>query len=100
MLRALSIEQSLYSSDDIHLAGALGGLGNLYDAWGKPDKSESYDRLLLAVLEKQIGPNSFMLAPILASEAKALRALGRNDEAASVEARMNALPPPPVPATN
>ncbi|MGB6430585.1 MAG: tetratricopeptide repeat protein [Candidatus Acidiferrales bacterium] len=91
LLRALNIEQSLYAADDMHLATVLGSLADLYDLWGKPDKSEAADHQLIAILEKQFGPADPILARPLASEAKALRSLGRTDEAAAIEQRLNAI---------
>jgi tetratricopeptide (TPR) repeat protein len=86
--RALKIEQSLYASDDMHLATVTNSLGDLYEAWGKPDKSEPACHQLVVILEKQFGPTNPSLARPLTSEAKALRALGRNAEAAAIEQRL------------
>ena len=85
ILRALHIDESLYGSDGVDLLMALANVCTLYDRWGKPDKLEPYNRQMLAVLEKQYGPNSPRLASTLTTEAKALRELGRDKEAADVE---------------
>jgi hypothetical protein len=88
LLRALRIDESLYGTDSIDLAVPLSALCGLYDHWGKPDKLEPCDRQLLGVLEKQYGANSPVLVPLLARDAKALRSLGRNDDAAQLDNRM------------
>jgi hypothetical protein len=78
----------LYGHEGINMLLPLASACNLYDKWRKPDKLEPYDRQLLAVLEKQFGPNSPQLATTLTSEAHALRSLGRSQEAADVENRL------------
>jgi tetratricopeptide (TPR) repeat protein len=88
LLRALNIDEALYGDDSIGLVIPLNSVCYLYDQWDKPDKSEPCQRHMLAILEKQYGPNSPVLASTLTSEAKALRSLGRNDEAAQVDARL------------
>jgi tetratricopeptide (TPR) repeat protein len=81
VVRAVNIDESLYGKDSIDLVVPLSTICALYDRWGKPDKVDTYRRQLLLVLEKQYGANSPVLVPVLVSEAKTLRALGKNDEA-------------------
>ena len=88
ILRALRIDVSVYGNDSVELLMPLSGACNLYDKWGKPDKLEIYGHQLLTVLEKQFGPNSPQLAPALTIEARALRNLGRANEATDVENRL------------
>jgi tetratricopeptide (TPR) repeat protein len=88
ILRALNIDESLYSRDSVSLLTPLASVCALYDKWGKPDKLEPCNRQTLAILEKQYGPNSPQLASTLTSEARALRGLGRAKEAEDVENRL------------
>jgi hypothetical protein len=60
----------------------------MYDGWGKPDKSEPCDKRLLTIVEKEYGPDSPVLAPVLKNDAAALRALGHKDEADKVDQRL------------
>ncbi len=46
-----------------------------------------------AIIVQAYGPNSAALAPALAGESKALRALGRSVEADDIERRMQTLKP-------
>jgi tRNA uridine 5-carbamoylmethylation protein Kti12 len=81
----------------------LSALCQLYDKWGKPDQSAVWDQRLLAVLEKHYGPSSPVLVGILVSEAKALRGIGRADEADKVDQRVasiRAATMTPAPTTN
>lgn len=88
LLRALNIDESLYGRDGLNLLMPLASVCALYDKWGKPEKLEPYDRQMIAVIEKQYGPDSPQLASTLANEAKTLRSLGRVKEAAEVEDRL------------
>lgn len=54
LVRALSIEESLFGRDGINIRMPLFNVCILYDEWGKPDKLELCDRQPLAVLEKTI----------------------------------------------
>ncbi|HXR09788.1 MAG TPA: tetratricopeptide repeat protein, partial [Candidatus Acidoferrales bacterium] len=93
--RALDIEQALYGPDDPHLLNPLLGLCSVYDALGKPEKTEPCDRQIIAIVDKLSGANDPGLAPMLAfvltREAKTLRSLGRPDEAAPAEKRKDAI---------
>jgi hypothetical protein len=60
----------------------------------QPAKSEPCYRDAIALVEKTYGDKSPALAQPLASEAKALRALGRNSEADAVEKRLQQLQQP------
>jgi tetratricopeptide (TPR) repeat protein len=91
LLRAVRIDEGLFGQDGDDLAAPLGTLCDLYDKWGKPDKAEPCYRQLLALLGKQSGPDSPLLLTTLTGEAKALRGLGRSEEAAKVEQRMKSI---------
>jgi hypothetical protein len=60
----------------------------LYDRWEQADKAATCNRILLAVLEKRYGTESPILVNTLASEAKALRTLGRVAEADKFDQRV------------
>jgi len=91
MLRALHIYENNYGEQDPHMGMALGSLCSIYDQWGKPDKSAPCHARIVALAEKQFGPDSPFLVRDLTAEAKALRQLGRNEEAAKLEQRTQSL---------
>jgi len=91
LLRAVHIDQALYGYDGSGMIPPLSVLCDLYDKWGKPDKSEPCRHQLLSALEKQYGPDSPVLLSTLTSEAQALRSLGRTEEAAKLEQRLNSI---------
>jgi hypothetical protein len=88
LVRASSIDESLFGRDSINILMPLFNVCTLYHKWGKPDQLEPCDRQLLAVLEKQYGANSPEVVSTLTSEAQVLRTLGRPKEAESVEDRL------------
>jgi hypothetical protein len=91
LLRAVHIDEALFGKDGIDMNPPLSFLCQLYEVWDKPEKLEACDRQLLAVVEKQFGPDSPVLLATLASESKALRGLGRSEEAAKVEQHMKSI---------
>ena len=54
----------------------------------RPDLCQGH---LLAILEKQYGTDNPIVVPTLTSQATALRALGRNEEAAKIEQRIKSI---------
>jgi hypothetical protein len=70
----------------------LGTLCYVYDQWGKPDKSAPCHARLVALEEKQFGPDSPYLVRDLTAEAEALRKLGRTSEADQIQKRLQSLP--------
>lgn len=66
----------------------LWGLCDLYDRWDKPDKGQACWHRATDLMAAQFGENSPNLTESLNSEAKALRKLGRADEAEKVEERI------------
>jgi hypothetical protein len=69
----------------------LSTMCSLYPQWGKPEQAEPCNRQLLTILEKQYGPNSPVLVPVLSSEAQALRGMGHADQAKDVDNRLAAI---------
>jgi tetratricopeptide (TPR) repeat protein len=72
---------------------ALMTLCVVYEKWGKTEKLEACDRRLIAILEKENGPDTRYLEQSLTREAKTLRDLGRPQEAYQVEQRLKSLQP-------
>jgi tetratricopeptide (TPR) repeat protein len=91
LLRSVRIEESLPSQDGFRLGLPLNSLCDLYDKWNKPEMAEPRYRQLLALLEKQYGPDSPVLISTLARESKSLQVLGHAEEAAKVDQRLQAL---------
>jgi hypothetical protein len=48
------------------------------------------------ILEKHYGPDNPIIVPVLTSQGKVLRSLGRNEEAAKLEQRIKAIAPTAV----
>jgi tetratricopeptide (TPR) repeat protein len=71
---------------DNHMTGVA--LCNFYDRWGKAEKSQPCWHRATVILEKLESMNSPMLKDSLTFEAKALRKLGRDDEAQKLEERI------------
>ena len=63
----------------------------MYSHWHESEQEASCYRNLVIVIEKQYGADSPFLSQSLNSEAKALRAIGNNQEADEVETRANNL---------
>ncbi len=66
----------------------LWGLCDMYDRSAQPGKAQPCWHRATEVLETQVGHESPRLSDSLTKEANALRQLGRNDEAATVEERL------------
>ena len=88
LLRALRIDEAIYGKDGLQLSMPLASVCALYSQWDKPEKLEPYNRQYLTVLEKQYGANSPVIVPLLTSQAKVLRTLGRNDDATQYDNRV------------
>jgi tetratricopeptide (TPR) repeat protein len=89
--KAVKIHGQLSGPQAMILVSSQGVLCMIYDALGQPANAEPCDSQLLKLVEQYYGANSPALAPILASESKALRDLGRSVEADSVDRRMQSL---------
>jgi tetratricopeptide (TPR) repeat protein len=88
LLRAVRIDEALYGPDNIGMSIPLTALCSLYDHWDQPTKAAACDQHLLIVLEKQYGASSPVLVTLLTSESKALRGMGRSDEAEKLDQRV------------
>jgi hypothetical protein len=91
LLRSLKIFEMMYGESDYRLAIPLTSLCHTYDEWGNSEKSASCHGRLVSLEEKQFGAASPYLVRDLTAEARALRKLGRNDDAAKVEQRTQSL---------
>jgi|GEM_PF-1414633 len=92
--KAVKIHEQLSGPQGMIVVASKRMLCMIYDSLGEPAKAEPCTAQLLTIMEKFYGPNSPALAPILASESKSLRELGRSAEADDVERRMQALQQP------
>ena len=90
-LQGVKTGEILFGPEGMQLVGSKGLVCRLYDGLNQVDKAEVCDRQLIVLMEKAYGENSPVLAPTLTSQAKALRALGRNAEAAEVEKKLQGL---------
>jgi tetratricopeptide (TPR) repeat protein len=97
--KAVKIHENLTGPQAIWLLGSEKVLCTVYDAMERPAKAETCNHQLLLLMEKFYGENNPALAPVLTSEAKALRALGREAEAIEIEKRLQSLQQP-VAGTN
>jgi len=88
LLRAVKASETATGPDDNMVLVPLWGLCDLYDRWGKPEKSQPCWHRTTEIMEKQVGVNSPNLGTSLANEANALRKLGRAGEAEQVEQRL------------
>lgn len=88
LLRAVSIDEALYGKDSIGMAVPMAALCGLYERWDKPEKAEPCERQEIVMIEKQYGVNSPVLVPVLTSDAKALRSLGKENEAQQIDNRV------------
>jgi len=83
--------ESLGGANDPTLMGSEMMLCRAYGDAGETAKLVSCNGQLLPLMEKFYGKNNGALAPVLDSQSKALRKLGREDEAKAVEERLQAL---------
>jgi hypothetical protein len=91
MLRAVKIDQTLYGPEGAEALPNLTVLCSIYDKLAKPEKAAPCQGHLLAILEKQYGPDNPIIVSTLTSEATALHGLGRNEEAAKIEQRVKTI---------
>ncbi len=91
MERSLKIFETIYGTDNIQLALPIAGLCQTYDAAGQMEKSAACHARMVSLEEKRFGSDSPYLVNDLTAEAKALRKLGRNDEALKLEERTHAV---------
>jgi tetratricopeptide (TPR) repeat protein len=92
LLRAVRINEALFGKDMSGTNGLpLWEICILYDKWNKPEKAEPRYREMLVSAENQFGADSPVLLTVLEGQEKALHQLGRTDEAAKVERRMQSI---------
>lgn len=87
LLRAEHIDEATYGEDAGALEYPLASLCWMYDQWNKPDKAEPCYEHYLRVAEKEFGPTSPQIVPLLISQAAVLRKVGRDADADAVEHR-------------
>lgn len=88
LLRALKGSEVAVGPDDNMTLVPLWGLCDMYDRWGKPEKSQPCWHRATGIMEKLEGVNNPALKDSLMNEANALRKLGRNGEAQPLEERV------------
>jgi len=91
LLRSQAVYDEIFPQNASEQGIPLAGLCALYERWSKPERAESCQRRMAAIAEKNFGAETPYLVPILTSQAQALRQLGRNDEAAQLEKRVQAI---------
>jgi tetratricopeptide (TPR) repeat protein len=96
---AVKYYEGLSGPGELTLLSAERVLCRDYDSLESPAKSESCDRKVLPLMEKYYGPANPALSPVLESQAKALRKLGHEADAQTVEKRLHSLQQP-VAGTN
>lgn len=94
--RAVKIHEQLSGPQAMILVSSKKRLCIVYDALGDLAQAEPCNRQLVPLMEQAYGANTSLLAPILTSEAKELRGLGREREAEEVERRIQTLSQSPV----
>jgi hypothetical protein len=87
-VRAVKAIEVANGPDDGQVLVPLWGLCDLYDRMSKADQSQPCWHRATGLMEKQSGENSPGLIAPLTNEAKALRRLGRNNEAEQLEQRL------------
>ncbi len=91
LLRAVKIDDEINGYDGYEGVADVTTLCAVYDRAGKPDKSAQCYAQLVTIGEKRFGQDNPILVQPLTSEASALRAVGRNDDAAKIEQRIKTL---------
>lgn len=92
LLQVIKDYETIYNPDDQALGFPLAALCFVYDQWEKPEKAAACHGRMVSIAEKNFGAESSYLVPDLTAEAKALRKLGRNNEAAKLEQRAASIP--------
>jgi tetratricopeptide (TPR) repeat protein len=88
VLRAVHIDEALFGSDGKDSYPPVADLCRLYDDWEKAGQVDACDHHLLAILQKQYGPDSPLLVNVLVDDSKQLHALGRTADADAVDRRI------------
>lgn len=88
LLRAVKASEAAVGPDNQMTLIPLYGLCDLYDRWEKPEKSQPCWARAIGIIAEVNGESSLNLRDPLTFEAKALRKLGRYDEAGDIEQRL------------
>src|SRR5579864_681753 len=88
LLRAVKSGEIAAGPETNDVLVPLYGLCDLYDRWGKPEKSHPCWHRVTGIVEKVEGESSPGMSASLTNEANALRKLGRKDEAEQIEERL------------
>lgn len=88
LLRAVKSSEIAAGPETNDVLVPLYGLCDLYDRWGKPEKSQPCWHRATEIGGKLDGESSPNLSTSLTNEANALRKLGRKDEAEQIEERL------------
>ena len=81
LLRAVKAQEVANGPEDSQVLIPLWGLCDLYDRWGKPERSQPCWHRATGLMANQYGENSPQLLPSMTKETLALRRLGRTQEA-------------------
>jgi tetratricopeptide (TPR) repeat protein len=91
--KLVKIHEQLTGPQRMILVASKRMLCTVYDGLGEPAKAEPCNWQLVTLMTDVYGPNNAALAPVLASQSKELRELGRSAEADDVDKRMQSLQP-------
>ena len=89
--KLLAAEESMHGPGDLFTTSGLERLGYIHCQMGKYDLGKDEYERKLAIEEKHFGPNSAALGGTLDEIARALRGLGKPDEARALENRRRLL---------
>jgi serine/threonine protein kinase/tetratricopeptide (TPR) repeat protein len=90
LLRALEIREETLGPDHPEIAVTLHTLGNMYGDQGRFSEADPRFQRAITIREKSLGPNHPQLLELYSDYATFLRTTGRTDEAAELEARVDA----------
>jgi superkiller protein 3 len=91
LLRAVKIYDSPPMQGDNMAMMPVDALAHLYETWGKPEKAQLLEQRMISTIEKLYGPDSRFLVPVLTRQANSLRSLGRRDDAAQIDKRIQTI---------
>lgn len=91
LLRAVKIDDEIDGYDGFQGSADVNMLCVVYDRAGKVDKAAGCYAKMAEITARQFSAENPVVALPLTSEVKALRSLGRNEEAAKIEQRIKAL---------
>jgi len=91
LLRAVRIYDSPPLKGDNMAMMPVDALAHLYETWGKPEKAQPLEQRIITTIEGLYGPDSRFLVPVLTRQAQSLRSLGRRDDAAQIDKRIQTI---------